>query len=195
MIPVKDITGVILAGGRSRRFGSNKALALYHGKFLIRHVRDCLAAVFSDILLSTNSPGQFSFLNLPMVKDKFQHMGPLAGIHAALQYTGKKWIFVAGCDMPAIAPALVNYLCRAAEEDSEAVIPWLATGPEPLCGLYQKTALAAIEQQLKNKNGRVQELLARLAIQKIIEAELQEVEGGLQAFVNVNRMHDLDSLS
>jgi FdhD protein len=102
MQPIKDITGVVLAGGQSSRFGSNKALALWQGKFLIEYARDTLTAVFDDCLLITNTPEQYEFLNMPMIKDRYQDMGPLAGIHAALHHTGNPWIFIVACDMPAI---------------------------------------------------------------------------------------------
>jgi molybdopterin-guanine dinucleotide biosynthesis protein A len=194
MEPKQDITGVLLAGGRSSRFGSNKALALWRGKFLIQHARETLFSVFPDCLLVTNSPEQYVFLNMPMIKDRYQDMGPLAGIHAALHHSGKPWIFVIGCDMPAVTPELITFLCGLAKEEFEAVIPWPKTGAEPLCGLYHKTALAKIELQLKNKKGQITELLQKLCVRKVKEEEFQIITGGSQAFFNVNRGQDLDNL-
>ena len=123
MDPLVDITGVILAGGESRRFGSNKALALLHGKPLVQHVTETVSSVFNDCLLVTNSPEQYDFLNIPMIKDRYQDKGPLAGIHAALRHTGKAWVFVIGCDMPAVTPDLISFLCSLVHGDFEAVIP------------------------------------------------------------------------
>jgi molybdopterin-guanine dinucleotide biosynthesis protein A len=191
---IQDITGVVLAGGQSSRFGSNKALALWHGKFLIQHIRDTLASVFSDCLLITNSPEQYEFLNMPMIKDRYQNMGPLAGIHAALHHTGKPWIFVMGCDMPAVTPDVITFLCDFAKEEVEAVIPWHEKGPEPLCGLYRKTALAEIELQLKNKKAQIQELLRKVYVRKVKEEELLAVTGGPSIFYNVNSAQDLAGL-
>jgi molybdopterin-guanine dinucleotide biosynthesis protein A len=190
----QNITGVVLAGGQSSRFGGNKALALWRGKFLIQHTRDTLAAVFSSSLLITNTPEQFEFLNMPMISDRYQNMGPLAGIHAALLHTGKPWIFVIGCDMPAVTPDLINFLCGFASEEYDAVIPWLLTGAEPLCGLYHKTALDKIELQLQNKRAQVKELLEILSVRRVTEEELQLVTGSFQVFSNVNREQDLDRL-
>ena len=192
---IKDITGVVLAGGQSSRFGRNKALATWQGKTLIQHVRDNLAEVFSDCLLSTNFPEQYAFLKMPTVLDRFRDMGPLAGIHAALRYTEKPWIFVVGCDMPAVTPEIIIFLCGFTGEKYEAVIPWLQTGPEPVCGLYHKTALPEIEMQLRNKKTQLKELLGRLSVRKIAEEELQKVAGARRVFVNVNREQDLTGLS
>lgn len=195
MDPLSDITGVILAGGQSSRFGSNKALALLHGKSLIQHVTDTVTSIFNDCLLVTNTPEEYDFLNIPMIRDRYQDMGPLAGIHAALRHTGKSWIFVVGCDMPLVMPDLVTFLCSCCtHEDCEAVIPWLEKGAEPLCGLYHKSALARIEQYLQSGKAQVKEILENLAVRKIKEQELLQVIDDLQVFYNVNREHDLDRL-
>ena len=127
--------------------------------------------------------------------DRFLDMGPLAGIHAALRYTEKPWIFVVGCDMPAVTPEIIIFLCGFTGEKYEAVIPWLQTGPEPVCGLYHKTALPEIEMQLRNKKTQLKELLGRLSVRKIAEEELQKVAGARRVFVNVNREQDLTGLS
>lgn len=194
MDPRQEITGVILAGGQSSRFGSNKALALWRGKLLIQHVRDSLSSVFDDILLSTNSPDQYVFLKMPTVIDRYPNMGPLAGIHAALYHTSKPWIFVVGCDMPAITPDLISFLSSYVQDEFEAVLPWLKTGPEPLCGLYHKTVLAKIEMQLANRKSQVKELIEKLSVRKVEEEELRTVSGRVGVFININRTKDLENL-
>jgi molybdopterin-guanine dinucleotide biosynthesis protein A len=194
MAQLEEVTGVILAGGQSSRFGSNKALALWHGKPLIQHVTDALSSVFNDIVLSTNSPADYRFLKIKMIRDLYHDMGPLAGIHAVLHHTGKPWIFVAGCDMPAVTPDLITCLCGYTKEEFEAVLPWLAAGPEPLCGLYHKTALAKIEMQLKIGKVKLKELAEKLSVRKVGETELRKVPGGLLVFSNINRPLDLERL-
>jgi len=195
MEPIHDISGVILAGGLSSRFGSNKALARWGRKFLIQHVKGIMASVFKDCLLSTNTPEQYAFLNIPMIQDIYQNMGPLAGIHAALRYTAKPWIFVVGCDMPLVTPDLIRYLCGFAQDDYEAVIPWLELGPEPLCGLYHKTALDKIELQLNNSKAQVLKLFGKMPVRKVKDKELLKVTRDLQVFFNINKKQDLDSVS
>ena len=136
MVPLSDITGVVLAGGRSTRFGRNKALVLWQGQFLIQHVINALASVFDECLLVTNTPEIYTFLNLPMTIDLYNNLGPLAGLDAALHHCRTPWIFTSACDMPTLSPKLITFLCSLAENGADAVIPWPANGPEPLCGLY-----------------------------------------------------------
>lgn len=191
-----DITGVILAGGRSRRFGSDKALAMLDGKVLIEHAKDILTEIFSHCMLVTNTPEQYAFLNMPMVKDSFPGMGPLAGIHAALRNSANPLIFVLGCDMPRVPSSLVTHLCNLAREEKfQAVVPWLKSGPEPLCGLYSKTALAAIEAQLQNGKPQARALLGKIRVRKVHAEEILEVTGDLNVFYNVNCLQDLKRLS
>lgn len=192
---IGDITGVVLAGGLSSRFGANKALARLHGKPLIQHVAETLTGVFSDCLLVTNTPEDYRFLNLPVTGDRYRGMGPLAGIHAALYHASTQWIFVVGCDMPGVTAELARFISSFREAGYDAVIPWPARGPEPLCGLYNRNILATVERFLADGKARVKELLEGLKIRKITEAELTEAAGGMAVFANVNRPGDLDFFS
>jgi molybdopterin-guanine dinucleotide biosynthesis protein A len=130
-----------------------------------------------------------------MTEDRYPGMGPMAGIQAALSTVGTPWIFVVGCDMPAITPGLVNFLCSCRDDNFDAVIPWLATGPEPLCGLYHKTAIGLLEHALEIGRAALQELLEGLTVRRINEEELLRATGDLQVFSNINRPGDIKNLS
>jgi len=191
--PFPAIAGVIMAGGASSRFGSNKALALLDRQPMIQHVADILSAVFPTCLLSTNTPEAYAFLGLPTVADIFPGAGPLGGIHAALKYIAEPRAFIAGCDMPLLAPALIRYLCTLAEkeEDWDVVLPWPASGPEPLCAVYSRAALTVIEKNLTQGNRKVSDTLAELRVRRVEETELLSVVDDLNSLHNINRPEDL----
>jgi len=191
MAPIQDITGVVLAGGRSSRFGSNKALALLHGKPLIKHVADTVASIFNDCLVVTNTPEQYGFLNMPMVRDRYENMGPLAGIHAALLQITTPRAFVVACDMPYLSPELIQYLCTINEQEYDVIIPWLEKGQEPLCGIYHKKSAAVIESYLKQKVCQIIRALEDLHVRRVSEREIFAVTGDLACFKNINRPTDL----
>ena len=189
--PIHNITGVILAGGQSSRFGSNKALAAHGGKPLIQHVTDTISSLFSSCLLVTNTPETYSFLNLPMTGDIYLDMGPLAGIHAALVKIKTDWAFVTACDMPNLNPVLIKYLCGLTAEQFDAVIPWPALGPEPLYGLYHRKSLPIIEKRLKKKQVAIHEVLTELSVHRVGEEEIMGITGDRNTFHNINRPEDL----
>ena len=195
MAPVSDITGVVLAGGQSTRFGRNKALVPWQGQFLIQHVINALTAIFDECFLVTNTPATSAFLDLPMIADRHKNQGPLAGIDAALHGCRTPWIFVVACDMPTLSPELITFLCTLTESGTDAVIPWPATGPEPLCALYHKNARQKIAAQLQENNGRLKDLLKKLAVRRVIAAEIPADAGSARPFANVNREEDLDRLA
>jgi molybdopterin-guanine dinucleotide biosynthesis protein A len=194
--PFPAIAGVIMAGGASSRFGSNKALALLDRKPVIQHVADILAAVFPSCLLSTNTPETYAFLGLPTVADIFPAAGPLAGIHAALYYIAEPRAFIAGCDMPLLAPALIRLLCTLADQDDwDVVLPWPTSGPEPLCAVYSRTALPVIEKSLTKGNRKIRDTLAELRVRRVEETELLTVVDNLNTLHNINRPEDLADIT
>jgi len=191
MEKINDITGVILAGGRSTRFGSNKALAMVNGKPMIQQVVDLMSSLFVECLLVTNTPEQYAFLNIPMIRDRYQDMGPLAGIHAALQETNESRIFVVACDMPNLSPELIRYLCNINEQDYDVIIPGLEKGQEPLFGIYHKKSLAVIDSFLQQKDCQIIRVLEDLQVKRVSEQEVLSITDNLNCFKNINRPADL----
>lgn len=191
--PIIATTGVILAGGASSRFGSNKALALLHGKAIIQHVADILEAIFPDHLLVTNSPETYKFLGWKMVRDIHTDGGPLAGIHTVLHNITGDQAFITACDMPLINQDLITFLCtRPGAWD--VALPWLEIGPEPLYGVYRKSALAVIENELNHKQRKIRLALEKLRLNKVSSQEALAITGDLTTFHNINRLQDLELL-
>lgn len=191
---IEHAAGVILAGGRSSRFGTNKALALHQGVPLVQRIADCLAPLFPETLLVTNTPEEYAFLAWPMTADLFPHCGPLAGIHAALACIGQPTAFVCACDTPLIEPVLVHFL-HAQLADNEVVLPWLATGPEPLYAVYSRSALPAIEAALLRGEFRLSSICRQLRSRRVSEEEILALLPDLSTFHNINRQHDLAAIA
>ena len=188
--PLPHVAGVILAGGRSSRFGSNKALADLNGAPLISRVAHVLEGLFTERLLVTNSPGLYSFLGWASTADRFADAGPLAGIHAALSTIKAPWAFVVGCDMPNLDHRLIRHLCSLADRH-QAVIPRHHQGQEPLHALYHRSALPQLEAALQRKHRRIGQLLQQLAVRWVEEPEILAICPDLSVFKNVNHTTDL----
>lgn len=188
--PLQGIAGVILAGGASSRFGSNKALADCQGKPLIARVASVLADLFPELLLVTNTPETYRFLGWPMVGDLYRDAGPLAGIHAALAAITADRALVVACDMPHLDARLIRFLCGQGPE-WDVVLPRLANGREPLHAVYSKRCLPVIERHLHQGQRKLWQLFADLTVREVGEKELLAVVPSFAAFHNVNRPEDL----
>ncbi len=188
--PRAAIAGVILAGGTSSRFGSNKALADYQGEPLITRAATILASLFDELLLVTNTPEVYRFLGWPMVGDLYRNAGPLAGLHAALATITAERAMVVACDMPNLDAALIRFLCDQGTE-WDVVLPRLANGREPVHAVYSKRCLPVIERHLAMEQRKLWRLFADLKVREVGEEELLAVVPDLSPFHNINRPEDL----
>lgn len=189
---ISDCTGVVLAGGRSRRFGSNKALADRSGRELVSYPCRVMEQLFAKTLLITNTPDEYRFLGWPMTGDLYRDAGPLGGIHAALSATDTPLVFVAGCDMPYLDPGLIIHLHGLAA-DFDVVIPWTERGPEPLHSFYRRHILEAVTTELEQGTRKIMDILPPLRVRQVAREEIMAVsQAGLDSFININTPDDLE---
>ncbi|MFO7605782.1 MAG: molybdenum cofactor guanylyltransferase [Desulfurivibrionaceae bacterium] len=185
-----DFTGTLLAGGRSSRFGSNKALTRLADGFLIEYPAAVLADLFPHRLLITNTPEDYDFLGWPSAGDIHADAGPLAGIHAALITAATPFLFVAGCDMPFLDRRLIAHLCELAE-GYDAVVPRTAKGLEPLHAVYRRDIVEVVDHHLARGDRKIQKILAELKVRELNETEILRAAGDLNSFRNINTVADL----
>lgn len=155
----------ILAGGRSSRMGSDKALLPFRGHTLVEHIVAQAHSATSNIILVGDSRRYINF-GYPVIEDSFVGYGPLAGIHAALTSTLSEWNLVLACDMPEVTGEFLARLMERAESGcADAVIPVPPESrPEPLCAAYQRRCVSVIENALRNGVRKVTGGLAGLDI-------------------------------
>ena len=148
LLRIPDLSAVILAGGNSRRMGTDKALLVLQGRPLIDTIVDRVRLLTDEIWISANDPFKYQFLGLPVIEDVYPGQGPLAGLHSGMRHTGRPLVLLLACDLPRVGERLFRNLV-ANLGDYDAVIPRTADGRfHPLCGLYRKTCLTAIEKNL-----------------------------------------------
>uniref|UniRef100_A0A831UCR1 Multifunctional fusion protein n=1 Tax=Geobacter metallireducens TaxID=28232 RepID=A0A831UCR1_GEOME len=186
---IPGVTGVILAGGQSRRMGSNKALLPYKGGRFIEAIHRQLAEIFDEVLLVTNSPEQYDFLPCRKVRDIHPGMGALAGIHAGLFHASNPAVFVVACDMPYLNGDLVRHL--AAKADPEGVlVPESPRGVEPLHAVYGKGCLAAIETTLLSGERRIISFFGRTSVNRVSAGQVAFFDPNFDTFSNINTPGD-----
>lgn len=182
-----EASGYVLVGGRSSRFGSPKALHLVDGRAMALSVAEALASRVKAVTL-VGDPDQYAVLGMPVIGDRIERAGPLAGIVAALHHTPQKWCIVAACDMPFVSSGLVDQLLGAAGIASvDAIIPQTPDGRlQPLFAAYAKSGLAPLEHALLHGTRKVTD-----ALECVNWAKLPVDDA--RSFANVNRPSDLSA--
>jgi len=155
---------VILAGGRSRRMGEDKALLELRGIPLIQRAKNLLQPWVSELVISANLVEKYRFLGLPVIPDVFPGQGPMAGIHAAMSGSALDAFLVLACDMPCVTPALLTGLLQD-HEGVDLVVPVTSDGrTHPLCGLYRRSCLAEFHHRLLHSQNRLMDVFKNPAL-------------------------------
>jgi molybdopterin-guanine dinucleotide biosynthesis protein A len=146
-----DITGVILAGGKSSRMGVNKSFLKLGNQTIIERLVDLMKSIFSEIIIITNTPDEYKFLNIPLYEDIYKWKGPLAGIHSALIHSKSERIFVLACDLPFVSKEMIEYILDY--PTAKPVVFCQAGGfHQPLVGIYSKSILPNVENFLSSND-------------------------------------------
>ncbi|PTN08824.1 molybdenum cofactor guanylyltransferase [Mangrovibacterium marinum] len=179
--------GIILAGGKSSRMGTDKGLMMYRGKLLAQYAIDLLRPLCSEIIISTNDPDYEQF-GLKTVPDSFYNCGPLGGLHAALSESRFNYNMVVSCDVPFVVPELFSLLL-AERQGADVVVPVHQNGIEPLVALYRKEVASLLEIKLMAGNYRVQQVIRSCHAREVAVDGLLKRYPDL--FRNLNAMVDL----
>lgn len=175
--------GIVLAGGQSRRFGSDKPSAPFLGRPMLAWVVGALAEATTDLIVVAAEGQVLPPLDHPVLvlRDDRPGLGPAAGMVAAFRHVGEGLAFVAGADTPLLRPGAVRTLIGAIR-DLDAAVPVLGGRRQPLGALYRvERCLEALEHELDAGKGSVQAVLNRLRIAEVDEQDLgpEDAEGFL----------------
>lgn len=209
------VTGVILAGGKSRRMGANKALMQLGNDSLIGHAIHRMRLITDELLLITNSPTEYVHFDIPMYGDILPGTGALGGIYTGLTHASHDAVLCVACDSPFLEPKLLTYLVSVLGE-YDAVMPYThSSGQNPfcnnkdieitnpshngqitlqtLCAAYSQRCLPIIDLMLQESELRVHALQERAHIQRIPPETWQEFDPEGMSFFNINTPEDFES--
>lgn len=158
-----ESAGFVLAGGESTRMGRDKALLSYRGRTLVEVIASTVqeaagtAAIIGD-------PGRYGYTSFPVYPDRVARCGPMGGLFTALSVTLSDWNLVVACDMPKLSAEMLKSLIgRASESAAECVV---ATAPGgqwyPLCAVYHRRCLPAVDRAIRERRLKMQDLFAEL---------------------------------
>lgn len=160
------VTGIILAGGMSTRFGSNKALSQFDGERLIYRLCKTISAVTDRITLITNTPEEYAFLKLPSTRDLVPRCGPIGGIYTALKMLDTPLCLCVACDMPFIKADFLKYMIERSP-GFDIVVPMNNRREEPLCALYRDSCTDAVEKQIQSGKHKITEFYDKVRVLRL----------------------------
>jgi len=205
-----DVTGLVLAGGRSTRFGDvteNKAVATFGERTLLERAVDVLAAATGQPpVIAVHAADQrersarvLSGREVTFALDDPAFDGPLAGVFGGSPAVDSPWVFCCGCDMPLLSPDGIRWLvsCRRNESDASAALALQHPDGtvEPLHTLYRRSAVECARERLPRSAGP-RALLAALDPVRAISVDAVPTEIPLrESLTNVNTRAALEEVS
>ena len=179
------VTGVILAGGKSRRMGRDKAFLPFGNGVLIERVIDVAHSVSDELLLITNTPEQYQRFGLPMVSDVIPEAGSLGGIYTGLVHAKTPYSLALACDMPFVRPEFLRFLCEMVAE-ADVVIPKNAADFQPLCAVYSQACREPIRQRIETKRLKITGFFDQVRVHVIAGEVLARYDPHDVMFFNAN---------
>lgn len=189
-----DISGVILAGGKSSRYGRNKALEKIDGVSLIERVVRVMGSVFEHLIIITNTPDEYAFLNIPMHGDVIRDLGPIGGIYTGLSVIHNTSGFFVACDMPLLNQDLIRHMTNK-RAGFDVVVPRINGMIETLHAIYGKGCIPAIKKLIGSREYQMIRIFKQLSVCYVEEDEIRSFDPGLESFVNINRPQELRRLN
>ncbi|MBO8159551.1 molybdenum cofactor guanylyltransferase [Thermosyntropha sp.] len=188
---MKEVTGVILAGGKSSRMNfNNKAFALINGQKIIEIILSKFFSYFDETIIISNEPLLYSSLNVPVYTDIYPRLGPMSGIHSGLTYAKHDASFVLACDMPFIPVEMIDYMLERIN-GYDAVVPEIDGFLHMTAAVYRKSSLPVLTENLQHKKLKMSLLFKELNALALDEEELKRFGDKTEMFHNINCEEDL----
>jgi molybdopterin-guanine dinucleotide biosynthesis protein A len=187
------LTAFVLAGGRSTRMRQDKALLKLHDSYLIDYPIRALQQLTPDVRI-IGDPQKYGFLKLPVIPDCIESRGPLSGIYSALQVSPSFFNLIVGCDMPRVSLSFLGLLLGKTALGDAIMMKFDDGLVEPLCSVYSKACLQALEENLRLQQYKISEAFKRVKVAYVSEAEIAGLGLSREIFTNVNTPEDWERL-
>ena len=191
---IGEVSGVVLAGGKSKRMGMDKRHLSVHGKPLLDRVTSVLLELFPEVLLVLAEEDiSRQDDRIRIVTDLIPDCAAVGGLYTGLYHSRYSRVFVVACDMPFINPAVIGLFLQKIDA-TDIVVAQLVTGLQPLHGLYSKQCLPVLKDMIDARDLRLQNIADKqgLTVHRVPETEIKRVDPQLLSFLNVNSPADLE---
>ncbi len=190
MIDKEEITGIVLAGGKSSRLGQEKGLCLFRNIELVSYAIDTLKPLCGSMLVSANRyHKKYSVYGYPVIADEFENIGPMGGILSCLKHSHTRHNLVLSCDTPFVNTELLHYLLKHIE-NFQVVVPSHETFLiEPLSAYYSTNIIEKMEETINNGNYKMMEFFKEVGFMPVCVDKLPFYSDSV--FLNINTPCDL----
>jgi molybdopterin-guanine dinucleotide biosynthesis protein A len=187
---IEKITGVILAGGKNSRMGSDKGLLDVGGKKIIERIIEELKQAVEEIIIISNGD-KYDYLGYKIYSDIIKDCGPMGGIHTALTYSITERNLIISCDMPFVSKNILKAIIEYSDK-CEIAIPEHDNGTmEPLCAIYSKSCIGKFEKLLKKGEFKLKNSLKYFIVNKINFTQ-KKLSGN--EFLNINTPEEYQTI-
>jgi molybdopterin-guanine dinucleotide biosynthesis protein A len=194
MIMEIEVTGILLAGGKSRRMGEDKRHLVVGEQTLLERGLAVLQSIFCEVLVVIAQDSPPLGVDARVVRDRVPDCGSLGGLYSGLMEATTPWVFVVACDMPFLDQAVIaQFTSRRGTAD--IVMAKLGARLHPMHAIYGKQCLPVLEQMIRARQLKIQEMVLQssLRVRYVTEADLLTIDPSWRSFYNVNTLADLEA--
>ena len=191
-----SITGVVLAGGSSKRLGRSKAQLPLGEKRMIEWIVQAMSCLFNEVIVVTHQPQLFSALeNVIFVQDSIDtpSRNSLVGLYTGLMEASHDTVFVVPCDMPLLNRKLIEHMIGLLDGE-DVRVPIMGPHYQPLHAFYRKSCLPYIQHSIESGNYKVTHFYDEVLVRTVDEKTIHQFDPQLTSFMNVNNEEDYQQL-
>jgi molybdopterin-guanine dinucleotide biosynthesis protein A len=181
LVPI--ISAAVMAGGKSKRLGQNKALMQINGSKVVESVLNLVSPYVQKVKIITNTPEEYTWLDIETAKDIRPGCGPLSGIHSALRLSSSEYVLVVSCDIPLVGPKQIEQLVSSCRGHDITIFKH--KNFEPLCAVYRRSCVDALNELIDHNECRIIDLFPTLDV-KVIRVDDAEI------FRSINTKEDYE---
>jgi molybdopterin-guanine dinucleotide biosynthesis protein A len=204
--PRASIAGFVTAGGRSSRFGQDKALVKLGGEVVLARMCRIVSEATGSATIIADRQRPYAGFGVPVIEDLWPGEGPLGGIITALLHShepafegarqsvpaaAENWNLIVSCDMPFLTSEWLKYLCYfALASNAKAIVPQSQYGREPLCACWRISAAAELQTAFEGGMRRVNDALKLLNAEVLDGSHWKRFDSAGRLFWNMNTPAD-----
>ena len=165
---MENFTGIILAGGKSQRMGTDKGLLLLNGKPFIQHIYDAMKPVFGDNIVVVSSNADYDAFGYNRIEDLISDKGPVGGLYTALKQSKTKFNLVLSVDVPLITTELIQWLVDNHDDGYLVTQTQVEDKVSPLVAVYDRALRTLLGEHMAGNQLKLRDVIAEVSPQTLI---------------------------